>query len=443
MIFLSHDVSFEVDLVADFTTAENPRDMAQNKANWRRGWLVAVAAGGVLLAYGLHTLRAPRGLLLEQWQRELLQVPPAEIEPRLIQIAALGDEGLPVLVNALHSSRPVVAQAASRQLHRLLEDWQQYPPAQRSTALAKLAATLAQQATATGPDASQQTMWLAQRILLQPIDRQSIDGSQLVHDCETVLRVCAAQLPNDAPASDLHDQARPVPTLASQDLVSLASSSPAVNEVPTPSVEATAPNAATVSLSDLPRIDASEPSGMAPFLPPSGLSAGEPNETLLPPPSARLTVMTPESHSQARPPITPLQPVAQRADHWGAMTDWEVMRQLNSPDVDVVGAAVRELTRRGFQPLHLQLAERLVAPDPDTRLELVTQLPTLAGIEARAWLLLLSRDPDATVRAATVRLLATSNDPALQAEIERMAREETDDGVLRVVRQVRNASRDR
>ncbi len=73
----------------------------------------------------------------------------------------------------------------------------------------------------------------------------------------------------------------------------------------------------------------------------------------------------------------------------------------------------RELSRRGFGRLPAELVERLISPDDATRCALVGQLLAQPGVDARPWLVLLSKDESADVRLAAVSVMATSRDPQL------------------------------
>lgn len=88
--------------------------------------------------------------------------------------------------------------------------------------------------------------------------------------------------------------------------------------------------------------------------------------------------------------------------------------------------ARQELARRGLTRLELELAERLSDPNAATRLRWLEALPGINGIDARPWLLWLSRDADAEVRLTALGLMATSNEPEMLRRVGEMAREEID-----------------
>ena len=110
-----------------------------------------------------------------------------------------------------------------------------------------------------------------------------------------------------------------------------------------------------------------------------------------------------------------------------------IMRWLLVEDAAVL--AKETLVKRGFSQLEIRVARQIVDPDPAVRLALAQALPNIAVNDSRPWLLWLSRDTDAKVRRATVAILATDPDPALQERLLELELEETDASVLAVVKQ--------
>ena len=99
----------------------------------------------------------------------------------------------------------------------------------------------------------------------------------------------------------------------------------------------------------------------------------------------------------------------------------ELIKELNAENDARAETAEAELIRRGFTEAQLDLARKLYDPDPAVRKKLVRELPGLQGVDTVPWLLELCRDADAEVRSAAIALLATSSDPAVLDEVERMA----------------------
>ena len=109
-----------------------------------------------------------------------------------------------------------------------------------------------------------------------------------------------------------------------------------------------------------------------------------------------------------------------------------LIKDLNSDNDARAEAAEAELMGRGFTAAQLELARKLYDPDPAVRKKLVRELPGLEGVDTVPWLLELCRDADAEVRLAALALLATSSDPAVLDEVERMAGRDDDSGIRRI-----------
>lgn len=110
-------------------------------------------------------------------------------------------------------------------------------------------------------------------------------------------------------------------------------------------------------------------------------------------------------------------------------TRLETMRlveRLHAEDTSLAERARQELVRRGLTRPELEIAERLSDPDASTRLRWLHALPGLPQIDARPWLLWLSRDADAEVRLAAVSIMATSGEAEMMRRVAEMAREEID-----------------
>ena len=119
------------------------------------------------------------------------------------------------------------------------------------------------------------------------------------------------------------------------------------------------------------------------------------------------------------------------AASWESRDDLEVIRLLFHSQPAVSQRAEDELRRRGFGDLHLRLGEYLVHPDPRRRRELADQLTRLTDIDARRWLLWLSRDADADVRLSAISVLLEMTDPVVARHLANVRRTETDTRILR------------
>src|SRR5262249_20251264 len=96
----------------------------------------------------------------------------------------------------------------------------------------------------------------------------------------------------------------------------------------------------------------------------------------------------------------------------------------------------RELRRRGFSEVDLELARQLFSPDVEVRKQLAQAVPRLASVDAARWLMWLAADPQPQVRLAAITTLATSGDPSLLDKVEALARKDTDQQVQAVADQI-------
>ena len=96
--------------------------------------------------------------------------------------------------------------------------------------------------------------------------------------------------------------------------------------------------------------------------------------------------------------------------------------------------ARKTLRQRGFGPEEIRLAELLGAPNPVQRRQLVHELQR-SHVNPERWWIWLSEDPDASVRAATVAVLATTANPQLNQQLRKMELEEKSKLVKRQIRQ--------
>ena len=188
--------------------------------------LLLLAAGGVLLAVAAGLIFPPRAILIKRWQRELKSTPSEQVRVRLEQIAAVGDRGVPVLVEALHSDRRDIAETAFELLQRYLDEQELVSAADSSPNVAAMASALGQQSKRRGAFAASPSIKLATRLLLWPTVRRGIDNEQLVADCETVIRAFAVEtnttneLPRPTVVATEYRQLS-APAIASADMLDL------------------------------------------------------------------------------------------------------------------------------------------------------------------------------------------------------------------------------
>jgi hypothetical protein len=87
---------------------------------------------------------------------------------------------------------------------------------------------------------------------------------------------------------------------------------------------------------------------------------------------------------------------------------------LASPQPALVQSALQELRDRQLIEAEIDLAARLVAPDPAIRLAMVRELPSRTDVDPRTWLLWLAADDERDVRLEAISMLGTMDDPSIK-----------------------------
>ena len=126
-------------------------------------------------------------------------------------------------------------------------------------------------------------------------------------------------------------------------------------------------------------------------------------------------------------------------DRGNALTLIDVLgliRRLRADDEEQRAEARRELPRRGFSEVDLELARQLFSPDVEVRKQLARAVPRLSSVDAVQWLLWLASDPQPDVRLAAVSTLATTGDPALLERVEALARNDHDPQIHALAQQI-------
>jgi hypothetical protein len=114
----------------------------------------------------------------------------------------------------------------------------------------------------------------------------------------------------------------------------------------------------------------------------------------------------------------------------------DLMRRLRSDAEAERTSARRELMRRGFSEVDMELARQLFSPDAEVRKQLALAVPRLASVDAARWLMWLATDPQPEVRLSAITTLATSGDPSLLDKVEALARKDSDQRVKAVADQI-------
>ncbi len=397
----------------------------------RPSWQWTIILAIVLLASGLLVVLlvpglSPSRLLADRMASQLDTLPDAQVASHMRRVAELGDAGLPVVVKALANPRASVAKAAQDVLRDELDRWSTLEPAQSSPKVARLASLLAETAplfdSAGKPAASD----LAMQILLWPLDTESVDAAGVIADCETVLRATAgARLAKTSTA--------PTESIGATSARSYTVGDDAIpNQAPAIALPAEIVDVHSLSarLSDENRAGRDQ---LASAPVPADARVEAPLHLVAPP--ARSIADPPRTIRDGAQAVEPSPAQLRRMEHFA------VMRALHARDPAVAAAAVDELARRDFQVEHVRLARQLTHPDAEKRRHLAELLPRTSGIDARQWLLWLSRDENGDVRAAALSILATSGDPSILAHVRERLREEAEPAVVRQVQAALDVNR--
>lgn len=158
----------------------------------RTRWLLALAALASIVAGGWLVrgrLDAWTRTRLAAEQRARLVEMPETGAARLVEQLATDDNYLELVAHSLTDSRPQVADSAERGLTTMVARWQHLPANDASPRVARLARELAIASEELPPTRRRFAHTLAERLLWWPIEKQRIDGSRLIADCEAVLRL--------------------------------------------------------------------------------------------------------------------------------------------------------------------------------------------------------------------------------------------------------------
>ncbi|HVX60343.1 MAG TPA: HEAT repeat domain-containing protein [Pirellulales bacterium] len=381
--------------------------------------VVVLAAGLALWLYGVQQRWTSR-----YWQQRLETVNDEEAPALVRQIAAAGDQGIPVLVFGLRSPRELVRRECRLALDEELNRWARMPRAAASAKLGILAASLADEAEAFDATSRVFAADLVSRILLWPTDESVLERSQLVADCERALRL--GHLDADQQADRW--QRRHEAALSAQIAADLKPSSlPVVGRSELPLAKLAPPELPPMS-TVLDDVDAAQ-TMLASAAAPHRLSPGQSFARRLAPPSAAVHAAA----NQAAYLADGGQQDASSSDEEEARSaSGAKLREQNAIQLFALlahpgaGAAEAELKRRGFGPAEIEAGKHLTSENPDERRRWTEALPGMRGVDAKSWLLWLSRDPDAAVRCAAVTLMATSQDPQMLRRVEQVSREDAD-----------------
>ncbi len=364
-------------------------------------WLMVVLMMSAALAWLSSWQR--RGDVVAYWQQSLNTVSDAEALELLDQMASRGDEGVKILAIALGMDRPEVPRRAAMLLRSQLDEWESLTPRAATPKLVQLADALADHVQTYHAEARNAAAELVTRILLWPLDIERADLPRLNTACHRVLSV----------ANDTDE----VGTSAG-DSTPLAASLqfPPLRRAPIGDFDAALPPA-------LPVPGATNVAGNEPARLPSAvasdarqMTAGAATESVGAASNAAATAST--SAATAAPAVA--------TSDVRDLKVVELCAYLHDPTTPQARAARSELITRGLSVRQIDLGSKLTDPDPRVRCQHAELLPSLNDVDAKPWLLWLSKDTDAQVRLTAMTLMATSRDPEMLGRVFEMSRTDDD-----------------
>lgn len=377
------------------------------------------------------------------------------------RIAEMDRAGIPVLAAALGSERECVALAAKQELFAQLGRWRRLSVKEHTSRMTELAEALAEQVEYFNPAGQRDAADVAGWMLDRPLKGRGVKTGELLAASEKVLRAGFSAKGEFSRVKGA-EFARPA-VLATEDSINAAelpwsglpesggqgiggltslSGDGSPGKFISPPAESdeeesqTADSAANqpwlLGRQDMWRQRASRIPEIAETAADTGRSAKDEKETVE---SGRVRTASNVADRAADRRL---------AASLAGEDALELIRDLNSENDARAEAAEAELIGRGFNETQLDLARKLFDPDPTVRKRLVQELPGLQGVDTVPWLMELCRDAEAEVRLAAITLLATSSDPAVLDEVERMAGRDSDAGIRRIaerIEQQRNGRR--
>lgn len=348
---------------------------------------IALAGAGAL---GLHAC------FLNQLEVRFQNASEIELPQLAQQLAVSGDEGVAILVRGLTSSRRIVAVNSANSLESEIGRWRSWKSGRSTPRVAFLGSQLAQHVENVHPAVRCDVWRLTIQLLEWPIDRDQVDTTEYLAKCERVIRrvPIAMRRPAETIATE------PAMSLTSNDDPEVTLNEPVLEPLLLSPEQHSSP--ATVE-------EATQPIALEPTETPSSSELAAPQQILSSPVAADVNVRT--LSDQSIPELL--------AD----------LRASDRPEIEE--AIVRELERRNWNATLIAVARRYADSDWRVRRDLAEQLPR-TQLDARPWLLLLSRDADPRVRAVAVGILSTGSDPELDRQMREQEANEPNRDVLRV-----------
>lgn len=397
---------------------------------WARRGAALLACTAILLGLLRGGLSWHHQRLQRQWLTKLDQLPAERLSAHVLQALEFGPEGLDLLAMALTSRREDVAESAALSLARVIDAFELLPPREQMQREARLAAALARQIDHLPPRRQRVAARLVRQMLEREIATAAPDDAQFLADCGRVLRVDHAPSPIALASSS--QQADP-----NRDGQRMAED---IEDVPQdPRFAVVEPKASLLPGGGLPLAPLADAGASGPA-PSTDEAAGLAAQPTTPP-----RRLSPQALANRSPDMQTAEEVPARTvegeepDGLTAATDsdrstWSpaepainaLFRQLHAADPATVAAAHGQLRELGLSEVEIELGKQATHVDRAVRQQLAERLVGLSGIDARPWLLWLSRDADAEVRFTAVGLMATSGETAMLSRVREMSRTDGD-----------------
>ncbi len=397
----------------------------------RKAWRWAIATlvlSQCLLAFYLFSNTDRERVLVEQWKRDTDSLTVSKMIDRLKVVARSGGTAVLLLVYAMTDSREPIVDAASLELRGLMDRWQTLDDEAASRNVANLAHHLAMRGKLLSPSGRRAAANLATQILLWPLNSRKVDGAQVVLDCESVLRAYVAIPRREATVR---------PDRVNRIRVEASIQHPGVRKENARLLEALS------QIPPLPPVEYAPPVSSQKVIvdPPPSQETANRSRLITP----RILDLDADPSSSEPKSFQPLQtapirqlPVelnqrAQTPEQLANLSLIDVMRQLHAEDPKLADAAEAALEQQGLSATERMIALRLTDPDPIVRRELARRLPRIGGVEPTEWLMWLTRDSNALVRAEAISILGTSRDPQIRDTVRRILERDGDPRILQRV----------
>jgi hypothetical protein len=430
-----------------------PRDMEGRVMTKMK--LLAIAVGAVIGTgasfYGLSVI-GPR-IEAAYWRQQLAVAPDDGVENVIRRIAELDRTGTAILASALGSERECVAQAAKQELFAELEQWRRLSVAENVARMTELARALAEEVDGFNPAGQRDAADVAVRIMDRPLKGRGVKTQELLAASEKVLRI-GLNAKGEFSRIKGAELAGPA-VLAKEESINAVelpgSGSPESGGKGIGGLTSLSGDGSPAVESGEEESQTADAAANQPWM--LGRQGGSRQRASRIPDS---TAADTSHGAMGGKQTAGSGPVRTAANVAGGASDGrlsaslageeavELIKELNSENDARAEAAEAELIGRGFTEAQLELARKLYDPDAAVRKKLVRELPGLQGVDTVPWLLELCRDADVEVRLAAIAILATSSDPAVLDEVERIAGRDDDSGIRRIadrIGQQRNTRR--